>query len=90
MRAGDVAICGLGTVGLITQDGLQEVTYRDNTKGEAYVGIHLTNKIAPIGSPWSSRTPVALGHIDQFIPEPNVVESETAIQKLRRLAAKVA
>ena len=38
-------------------------------KGIAYVGVHLSNKTAPIGSPWSSRDPRVIGHIDQFVPE---------------------
>ena len=37
--------------------------------GYAFVGVHLTNKIAAIGAPWSSRNPCVVGHIDQFIPE---------------------
>lgn len=37
--------------------------------GTAYVGIHLSSRIAPIGSPWSSRNPRVIGHIDQFVPE---------------------
>ena len=54
---GSLAVCSLGCLGLITEDEKKEVTYPDGTKGMAYVGIHLTDKIAPIGSPWSSRNP---------------------------------
>ncbi|MFZ2051450.1 MAG: hypothetical protein WAU69_11035 [Solirubrobacteraceae bacterium] len=29
----------------------------------AYVGIHLTDKIAAIGSPWCSRNPIVIGKL---------------------------
>lgn len=56
-RKGAIAICSLGSIGLITSDEPQEVTYADGNKAVAWTGIHLTDKIAPIGSPWSSREP---------------------------------
>lgn len=56
-----IAMCSLGTLGLITHDDPQEVTYGDGHKGFAYVGIHLTDKVAPVGSPWSSRSPKLCG-----------------------------
>jgi len=59
---GAFAFCSAGCLGLITRDGLQEVTYPDGNKGQAYIGIHLTDKMAPIGSPWSSRNPRVVGH----------------------------
>jgi len=65
IRKGDIAFCSLGTAGLITEAEPREVTYPDQTTGIAYVGIHLTDKIAPIGSPWSARRPIVMGHIDQ-------------------------
>ena len=65
IRKGDIAICGLGTTGLITNPEPQSVTYEDGSTGVAYVGIHLTNMLVPIGSPWSSRRPIIIGHIDQ-------------------------
>jgi hypothetical protein len=38
-------------------------------RGYTFVGVHLTDKMAPIGSPWSSRNPRVVGHISQFIPD---------------------
>jgi hypothetical protein len=35
--------------------------------GVAYVGIHLTSLLAPVGSPWSSRTPVVVGDLQHGI-----------------------
>jgi len=61
---GSLAICGAGTLGLITSDSQKEVTYPGGNKGTAWTGIHLTDKIAPIGSPWSSRSPVVVGRIE--------------------------
>lgn len=60
---GKLAFCSLGSLGLIIEDELKEITYPDGTKGTAYVGIHLTDKIAAIGSPWCSRNPSVVGEI---------------------------
>jgi hypothetical protein len=68
-KTGSLAICGAGTLGLITEDCPREITYPDGNKGLAYVGIHLTDKIAPIGSPWSSRHPKIVGHVTDFLEE---------------------
>ena len=68
-RKGSLAFCGIGCLGLITEDGLQEVTYRDGNEGMAYIGIHLTDKAAPAGSAWSSRKPKVVGHTDDFHQE---------------------
>jgi hypothetical protein len=57
---GSLAVCGIGTLGLITVDTPSEVTYQDGNKGLAWTGIHLTNKITEVGSPWSSRNPLVL------------------------------
>lgn len=97
---GMVAFCTLNTLGLITNDEPQLITYQkcdrcnelDTTRGLAefqkwaarrvedlktdpctcqagiaYVGIHLTDKIAPIGSPWSSRTPKVICKLEDLI-----------------------
>ena len=63
---GTLAICGLGSLGMIVSEEPQEVTYADGNSGTAYIGIHLTDRIAPIGSPWSSRSPRIVGHITDF------------------------
>lgn len=64
---GSIAICGWGCLGLITEDEPKEITYTDGNKAKAYIGIHLTDKISPVGSKWSSRKPKIVGHIEQFI-----------------------
>lgn len=69
IRKGTLALCGLGCLGLITEDQPKEITYGDGNKGVAYVGIHLTDKITKVGSPWSSRKPKVVGHIDNFIKQ---------------------
>lgn len=56
-QKGDLAICSIGCLGLITEDGLQEVNYPNGNWGLTYVGIHLTDKVSPIGSKWTSRNP---------------------------------
>lgn len=52
-----IARCSQGALGLITSDAQQLLIYKDGTTGWGYTGIHLTDVIAPVGSPWSSRSP---------------------------------
>ena len=59
-----IAICGIGTIGLITEDYPQKITYPDGNQSMAYIGMHLTNKICPVGSPWASRKPIVIGYLD--------------------------
>lgn len=59
-RRGAIAVCSKGSIGIITSDEPVEVTYPDGSKSMAWVGLHLTDKIAKIGEPWSSRTPTVL------------------------------
>jgi hypothetical protein len=68
-RKGSLAFCSLGCLGLITEDEPQTVYYDKEgvNSGIAYVGIHLTDKLVPIGARWSSRNPIVVGHVDQFI-----------------------
>jgi len=66
-RKGALAFCGRNTLGLITLDAPQPVTYPDGTIGMAWVGIHLTDTIAPVGAPWSSRAPRVVAYIDDLI-----------------------
>lgn len=68
-KKGAIAICSLGTLGIITQDGLQEVKYPDGNKGEAYVGVHLTEKITYAGNKWSSRNPQVIGYTELPVTE---------------------
>jgi len=63
-RKGAIAICGLGTVGFITEDQPRDVIYPDGNKGRAWVGVHLSEKIAPLGSPWSSKRPNVIAYLD--------------------------
>ena len=66
-KKGSLAICGIGCLGLITEDGMREVEYPDGNKGMAYVGIHLTDKVCAIGAKWSSRKPIVVSHVSDFI-----------------------
>lgn len=66
-KTGTIAYCGLGCLGLITEDKPKEIIYKNGEKGFAYVGIHLTNnKYAKIGSPWSSRNPKVVCQMDEL------------------------
>ena len=57
----------MGTIGMITEDQPREIKFKDGNVSESYVGIHLTDKIAPIGHGWSSRNPEVIGHISDYI-----------------------
>ena len=63
---GDIAVCSLGCLGLVMEDGPQEIIYQDGNRGIAYTGIHITNKIVPVGSEWTSRSPIVVGHVDNI------------------------
>jgi hypothetical protein len=63
---GTLAFCSLGTLGLITEDKPKNIIYPDGNKAKAYIGIHLTDKMSKIGSPWSSRKPKVVAHIKDF------------------------
>jgi hypothetical protein len=73
-RKGSLAVCGMGCLGLITEDAPQEVTYPAGNKGIAYVGIHLTAKMCSIGEPWSARHPFVVGHVDDLMTEYDVLK----------------
>ena len=66
-RKGRIALCSLGCFGLITEDEPRLVTYKDGSSAIAYVGVHLTDKVAPVGSGWSSRTPVVVGEMEPLL-----------------------
>jgi hypothetical protein len=76
-KRGALAYCSMKTLGLITSDAPLEITYRDGQKGIAWTGVHLSSVIAPIGSPWSSRTPEVISYV-----------SGEMIDLLMRLAAE--
>lgn len=61
IKAGTIAVCSQGYVGLITHDYKQTVYYPDGSQGYAYVGIHLTGNI---GKPWSSKNPKVMAYIE--------------------------
>jgi hypothetical protein len=63
---GAIAVCSAGSLGLITVDEPQQVTYSDGTSADAWVGIHLTDELRTIGDGWSSRDPKVIGHIDNL------------------------
>ena len=63
-RKGSIAVCSQGHIGLITSDIMIAIVYPDETKGIAWTGIHLKGKI---GTPWSSRNPTVVGHIDEMV-----------------------
>lgn len=76
---GTLAFCSKGSLGLITGNEPKKITYKRcenccNNDGDecacetglAWTGIHLTDKIAPVGSPWSSRSPRPVARIRDF------------------------
>jgi hypothetical protein len=70
-RKNAIAICGRGALGLITSTTTVPLEWKD-PQGNSYVrdhwtGIHLTNKIKPIGSPWCSTSPTVIGYLDEML-----------------------
>lgn len=59
MKRNDIVVCSRGYVGVLASGERQPVTYPDGNTGLAYVGYHLS---APVGSPWSSRSPRYIEH----------------------------
>lgn len=59
-KPGDIALCGIQALGLVTSDGRETVEYEDGETAEAYTGIHLESrpkKGIERGDRWSSREP---------------------------------
>ncbi len=71
MLKGTIAICSRGILGLITSDGVEEVTYPDGTKGQAYTGIKLSGP--DVGEPWSSRTPKVVAFVEELLSKGSVL-----------------
>lgn len=89
-RKGAIAVCSIGALGLITSDAAVEITYPDNTKAAAWTGIHLTNRRAPLGSPWASREPIVLGYIEDITLGATAASwQESALQVLLKGKANV-
>lgn len=74
-KAGAFALCSKGSLGLITSKQPEKVSYADKTVGFAWTGIHLTDRIAPLGSPWSSRSPIILAYLSDVEFNKEVVSS---------------
>ena len=64
---GKLAMCSRGALGLITSGRKKKVKFPDGQMSVVYVGIHLTDKIAPIGSPWCSRNPDIYGYVSDIL-----------------------
>lgn len=65
-KTGVLALCGAqgkGRLGLILEDGKQDVTYLDGTVGKAYTGVHLA-PFEKVGNFWSTRLPAPLISLD--------------------------
>lgn len=68
-QKGAIAICGAGSLGLITADEKQLVTYDDGSEAMAWTGIHLTGKLenAEPGDDWSSRGPDVIANLGALL-----------------------
>ena len=64
-KLGDFAVCSKGCLGLITCGRPYPVTYQDGNQGYAWQGIHISKEL--FGKPWSSRTPIIVGHIEDLL-----------------------
>ena len=77
-RAGAIALCGRGFLGLITSQRPVSVTYRDGTEAPTWGGFHLQHqqlssaagvvyRTVEVGDSWSSRNPVVLGYLEDLL-----------------------
>jgi hypothetical protein len=66
LKRGAIALCSKGALGMITADAPELITYPDKSQDWSWTGVHLTDKIAPIGSPWSARKPKVVGNISEL------------------------
>lgn len=72
-----VAFCSIGVLGIITSNGLNEVTYADGNKGEAYTGFVIHDTViegikgdsgklifVKTGDQWTSKNPNIIGEVE--------------------------
>lgn len=71
MLKGMIAVCSRGILGLITSDGLDEVTYPDGNKGMAFTGIKLSGP--DVGKPWSSRAPKVVAFVEELLVKDTIL-----------------
>lgn len=83
-RAGDLALCGLGSLGIITFSDKQAVTYADGHQTMAWIGLHMTDVVAEKGSEWSSRNPIIVGTLLEMYDE-NVPLGRYVRRKMRNI-----
>jgi hypothetical protein len=98
-KSGALAYNALGHLGLITSDKPQSITYPDGKQDRAWVGICLVNdpdfympfgpekgnKPIHVGDQWSSRCPVVVGHIDDFLADyPPTIGRKTTVAEWDR------
>lgn len=57
VQVGDIAICGEGSLGLVTNVAEDNICY----------GIHLTDVISKIGSPWQSQQPTVVSNFNKTL-----------------------
>lgn len=82
IKKGDIAICGVGKVGMITDSEKQDVILRNGKLITTYVGVQLTNGMVDgvledvgqvfefeIGDSWSSKHPIVIGHIEDIVKD---------------------
>ena len=86
-RKGSIAICSLGMLGLITSDGLEEITYSDGNTGLAFIGIHLN--MQNLGNKWSSRNPVIIGHVQELEDWMNISLRLEKVKIIKEKGAKL-
>lgn len=57
VQVGDIAICGEGSLGLVTKVEEDNICY----------GIHLTDATSKIGSPWQSQQPILVSNFNKTL-----------------------
>ncbi len=65
IKKGDLALCSLGELGLITSDHMVPVNYADGTTGNAWTGIYISRE--HLGDEWCSRNPTVVGNLHKVM-----------------------
>jgi hypothetical protein len=61
-KQGDIAVCSLGYLGLVTSPHPEPTEW-----GSAWTGVHLTTD--RFGAPWSSRSPQVVGNMSDLLTD---------------------
>lgn len=92
-KRGAIALCSMGSLGLILSDKPEKITYDDGKTAEAWTGVYLTGRTIdwkfgpkkgetqeiPALSPWSSTRPRVICYVKDLI---DLSQNPIALQEM--------